>query len=524
MRRRTSRISRRFTAVVALVAVAAGTALASSPAARAAGAEGTALRWGPCPTGAPAPQQCATLRVPLDYRRPHRRTIAIEVSRVPAADPAQRRGVLMLNGGGPGSSLDVPTAFGSLLPASVRDRYDLVAFDPRGIGHSTPMSCGRDAGELVRDIQLGILSFPAENGSITPDVEFSRRMGRQCGIHSGDLLRYLSTANVARDMDRIRRSLGERTVSYYGISWGTYVGSVFRALFPRTVDRMVIDSSVDPNVRGYDDFRTFSAAFEDRWPDLAAFGAANAGVVGLGTTAREVRRNYLAMTAALDRRPVHLAETRAPINGNLIRLFTWQLSYSDASLIATAEAPVPPMAGLWRAAGNAAKGRMTTEDRAVLAGFPNDLVAGGILPDVPADNLFSVGWAFSCGDQAWPRRVRVYARNTAVDRRAFPLTAGAPANIAPCAAWPVRPAEPEVRVRPIGRRNVLILQNERDPATPLRTARGMRRAMGPDAVLVTVDAGGHGVLIHPDPNACAIGALAAYFTDGRLPARDETCT
>lgn len=522
-----SRRVRRLTLVAMAAVVGAGVAVTSFAPAEAgtsaAGRPASELQWGACPTGAPAPQQCTTLRVPLDYRRPHGRSISIEVSRIPAANPAKRKGVLMTNGGGPSASLDVPTAFGALLPAAVRDSYDLVAFDPRGIGYSTPMNCGRDADELVRDLQLGILSFPAADGSIGANVSFAKRMAKQCAANSGALLPHLTTANVARDMDQIRRALGERTVSYYGISWGTYVGSIYRALFPQTIDRMVIDSSVDPNERGYADFQAFSGAMEDRWPDLAAFGVANADTVHFGSTPRAVRKNYLALTAELDRHPVTLAETKAPVNGNLVRMFTWQLSYSDASLMATPQAPVPLMAQLWRAAGNAAAGRATAADRAVLAGLPNDLVAHGTLANVPQDNLFSAGWAYSCGDRAWPRDVKTYARNTAADRAAFPLTAGAPANIAPCAAWAARPIAPEPTVKPIGKRNVLILQNDRDPSTPLRSAKGMRRAMGSDAVLLTVDAGGHGVMIHPKPSACAVGAFESYLTAGTLPSSDIAC-
>jgi pimeloyl-ACP methyl ester carboxylesterase len=419
----------------------------------------------------------------------------------------------------PAPASTCPPALGGLLPAEVRDSYDLVAFDPRGIGYSTPISCGRGADELVRDLQYGILSLPAADGTIGANVAYAKRMAKQCAANSGPMLQHLTTANVARDMDRIRQALGERTVSYYGISWGTYVGAMYRALFPQTIDRMVIDSSVDPNERGYADFRAFSGAMKDRWPDLAAFGVANAGTVHLGTTGREVRKNYLALTAALDRKPVTLAETKAPINGNFVRMFTWQLSYSDASLMGSSA----PMAQLWRAAGNVAAGRPTDGDRAFLAGLANGLVAHGTLPNVPQDNLFSAGWAYSCGDQAWPRDVRRYARNVAADRTANPLMGGAPANIAPCSAWAVRPTAPEPEVKETGKRDVLILQNERDPSTPLRTAQGMRRAMGADSVLVTVDAGGHGVLVHPQPSACAIGALEAYLTVGELPAQDLAC-
>ena len=501
-----------LTSVAVTAALGAGAAVATGDR-----KQPPALEWGVCPTGAPAPQQCATMAVPLDYRTPGGRTIEIEVSRIPAAKPGSRKGVLFVNGGGPSSSLDVPTAVAGVLPPEVRDSYDLVAFDPRGIGHSTPMSCGRDADELVRDLQFGVLSFPGGDGSIDANVAYARRMAKQCLARSGDLLPHLTTANIARDMDSIRTALGERTVSYYGISWGTYLGAIYRELFPASVDRMVLDSSVDPNLRGYQDFRAFSAAMEDRWPDLARFAVADG--VGLGGTEREVRRNYLAMTAALDRRPVTLPGTPAPINGNLVRLFTWQLSYSDASMMGD----TPVMAQLWRAAANLAEGRATDADRAFFVGLTNDFVAKGTLPGVPQDNLFSAGWAISCADRAWPRDVATYARNVATDRARFPLTAGAPANIAPCSVWGVTPTGPEPKVEPIGRRNVLIVQNRRDPSTPLRTAQGMRRAMGSDASLVTVDAGGHGVLIHPTPNQCAIGTLETFLTEGELPRGDKPC-
>ncbi|MTD55459.1 alpha/beta fold hydrolase [Amycolatopsis sp. RM579] len=464
--------------------------------------------------------------MPLDYRAqaPESRNIKIEVSRIPAAKPERRKGVLMLNGGGPGASLDVPTMFGGLLSRQIRDSYDLVAFDPRGIGHSTPIDCGRQADEMIRDEQLEVLSFPTADGSIDANVAYSHRMADQCAALSGDLLPHLTTANIARDMDRIRATLGERTVSYYGISWGTYLGSIYRALFPQNVDRMVIDSSVDPNERGYEDFRLFSGAMEDRWPDLARFGVAQKDVVHLGDTEADVRRNYLAMTAELDRTPVTLPGTKARIDGNFIRLFTWQLSYNDHNLTATAGAPVSQLASLWRAGSNLAAHKATDEDRNYLTTVANDFINAGVLPGLPPDNLLSTGWAISCADKAWPRDVRTYAHNTAADRARFPLMAGAPANVAPCSFWSTQPRDAEPKVQSVGTRNVLILQNRRDPSTPLRAAQGMKKAMGSDAVLVEVDAGGHGVLVHPQPNSCAISAMNKYFMTGELPAGDLTCS
>ena len=214
-------------------AVGAGIAVTGLvPATAATTAQPATITWGACPpahegdTTRDPRQECGTLRVPLDYRAPRGRSIEVAVSRIRAADPAKRAGVLMLNGGGPGPSLDVPSVAAPYLPAEVRDRYDLVGFDPRGIAHSTPMSCGRDADELVRDEELLVLSFPAANGSIARNVDYSRRTAEKCAETSGDLLPCLSTVNIASDLDRIRGALGEWTVSYYGLCWGIYLGAV----------------------------------------------------------------------------------------------------------------------------------------------------------------------------------------------------------------------------------------------------------------------------------------------------------
>ena len=134
------RIAMKLTGIVSVAAFASVAFAAASSSAESTTPRTPGLVWGACPTGAPAPQQCAELTVPLDYRTPKSRNIKIEVSRIPAADPAKRKGVLMVNGGGPSSSLDVPTAFGPLLAQEIRDSYDVVAFDPRGILNPGRMS------------------------------------------------------------------------------------------------------------------------------------------------------------------------------------------------------------------------------------------------------------------------------------------------------------------------------------------------------------------------------------------------
>lgn len=482
---------RRLWFVGAAVIGVLATAVPAVPASAAATtAPSPAVTWGVCPgpdVGRDPRQQCATIAVPLDYRNPRGRTIDIAISRIPAA-AGQRRGILLTNPGGPGvPGLDLPSLLPLLFPAEVLNRYDVIGMDPRGVGASTPISCG-----ISSDTPLDLLlPYPAPDGSIARNVTFARSFAAGCAQHSGDLLPFITTANTARDMDLIRAALGERRLSFFGGSYGTYLGAVYATLFPRRTDRMVFDSAIDPRLvwRGF--YRSWSDATAVRFPDFTGWAAARDATYHLGTTGRAVARRYFDIAARLDRRPVTLADGTV-VNGNVFREYT--------RLQLTNDAYFPGLAAGWRyfATGE------------------------GIAPVIPrfSDNYVSVLNAIACNDTAWPRDPAVYARAVAIDRRLFPVTAGMPANIRPCAFWPHRPLEPPVRVTSRGPRNVLILQNTRDPSTSWRNALGLRLALGRRAALVTVNAGGH---IAVGRGTCADTAAATFLTTGRLPARDQVC-
>ncbi|WP_432826964.1 alpha/beta hydrolase [Dactylosporangium sp. CA-092794] len=142
----------------------------------------------------------------------------------------------------------------------------------------------------------------------------------------------------------------------------------------------------------------------------------------------------------------------------------------------------------------------------------------GVYPGVPPDNAIAAAYAVSCGDARWPHDVSTYARNVAADRKAYPLSAGAEANIWPCAFWPSAPAEPAVKITGGGPRNILLLQNERDPNTPIEGARDMRKALANRSVMVTITAGGHGVYFNGIP------AAQRPATPSSPPAPSQTTT
>jgi len=481
-----------------LVSVAAVTVLLTVPAPAApavAATPGATVTWGDCPTADPEvphdPRlRCAALRVPMDYRHPRGASITVTISRIATSVPGQRRGVLLSNPGGPGGSgLDMPGYLAAALPAEVLARYDLIGFDPRGVGTSTPISCGLAADTPIDDV----LGYPDPDGSIDRNVAFSRATARGCAARSGAVLPHISTANTARDMDRIRAALGEPRISYLGYSYGTYLGSVYASLFPGRTDRFVLDSAVDPARIWHGSWKLFGIGTELRFPDFAGWAAARDATYHLGATPAEVRRTYFRIAATLDAEPVVLPDL--VVNGNVFREITRSGLYDDRNF--------PSLAEIWQSlAGGAAP--------ALAAAAP-----------APPDNSYAVLYAIACNDVEWPRSVATYAREVAVHRAVWPLTAGWPANIWPCAFWQ-RPVEPPVRVTSAGPRNVLILQNLRDPATPWIGGLGLRRALGQRAAFVTVDAGGHGIYgIRSGP--CTDAITNAFLIDGVLPGRDRFC-
>ncbi|GII05225.1 hydrolase [Planobispora takensis] len=483
-----------------------------------AGAGGAAPVWGECPPGRPdiprdPRQRCATLRVPLDYRAPRGRSIEIAISRIGTAQPGSRRGILLSNPGGPGESgLDLPSRLAVVLPREVLDRYDLIGFDPRGVGHSTPVTCGLDP---VRQLTL-LLPYPAPDGGIERNIAFARDTAAACAEHSGDLLPFITTANTARDMDRIRAALGEPKLSYFGLSYGTYLGAVYISMFPGRADRILLDSAVDPGLVWRDMWRTWNEAVAVRLPDFLAFVAGRDAVYHLGATPDEVRRTFDRLIAALDRQPLPVPDGPV-LDGNALREITRSGLYFDGYF--------PLVAEVWQelaatvsgsAAGTAGTAILTRLDRLGSLGR-----GGGTgTAEVPADNSTAALYAVLCDDVAWPRSVAPYARQVAADRRAWPVTAGMPSNLWPCVAWPTRPVEPPVTVTGHGPRNVLILQNTRDPSTSLVSARGLRAALGRRAVMITVDQGGHGVT---GLGSCADEALSSFLATGALPERDRFC-
>ncbi|MER8184272.1 alpha/beta hydrolase [Kitasatospora sp. NPDC094015] len=488
------RIAHRAAALLAAAtAVTAAITAAITPVAEAAPRPAPPV-WTACAGGAAPEQQCTTIAVPLDHRDPDGPQLTLAVSRIPSSRPELRRGSLLLIPGGPGGTgLNTPSAVAGKLPKEVRERYDLIGFDPRGVGRSTPVDC-RLAHE---DLSMARLRpWPAADGSTTTNTATARRVAETCLRNGGPVLRSLSTANEARDIDRIRQALGERRISAWGTSYGTYAGAVYATMFPEHTDRFVLDSNDDPDPakvgRGW--LAAFGTGAEDRFPDFAAWAAAPGNPDRLAGTAAEVRPLFLDLAARLDREPLPWPGANpAVLDGNALRETMLESLYDDEKF--------PALAQL------------------MLAGLGSrPLPAVQSPPDAVLQNTVAVSVGVLCNDVAWPRPS---AAAVAAERAAHPLTAGMPVNVMPCAYWPA-PAEPPVRVTGGGPPNVLLIQNLRDPATPYQGALKLRHALGDRARMVTVDSGGHDAYL-ANGNACGDALVTTFLTTGHRPTTDTHC-
>ncbi|SEP49478.1 alpha/beta hydrolase [Amycolatopsis saalfeldensis] len=482
-------------AAMAVVSATAGVADAATA------ASGASVQWGACPADVTKPGlQCSTIEVPLDYRRPDGRKIEVAISRLASQNPAKRRGVLLVNQGGPGETglrwpadlRDGPGG-GAKLPQSVLDSYDIIGFDPRGVGHSTPVTCDLTQEQQVRG---NIPPYARDAADVVKQSEAAKAVARQCATSSSAwMLPYVTTANTARDMDQIREALGEPKISYDGYSYGTYLGAVYTTLFPQRSDRIILDSSLGPGGLDYDAMRLWGPGFQERFPDFAEYAAAQPGHP-LGTTPAQVTAKFNQLADLYDRHPV------PGLDGAAFRLVSFSLLYNNKAF--------PKMV-------NFLVGVDPSQPPAAAAKQSNDA------PAADNNNTISSFFYVTCGDSSWPTSLPGYQLNVAVDRARYPMFGAAGSNVGPCAYWPSKPVEPKVRITGDGPSNVLMMQNLRDPATPLAGALKTRAAFGNRARMVTVDGGGHGVYLVGQANTCASDAVTGYLANGRLPAHDEFC-
>ncbi|GAA0808032.1 hydrolase [Spirilliplanes yamanashiensis] len=477
------------------------------------------MSWSACRDGF----QCGTLSAPLDHDRPHGPAIGISVIRLPAGVPAQRIGSLMINPGGPGGSgVDVVRDVARLLPLELRARFDIVGFDPRGILRSTPLRCF-DTFDQALDV-LPPFPFPVTTAEENVQRAADDRLAAACARRGSPILAHMSTADAARDMDLLRRALGDPKLTYLGFSYGSMLGQTYANLFPGRVRALVVDGVLDPIAwttgRGAE-ARTvpFSTRLRSDQGAQATLGeffrlcdAARADCAFAG----RADRRYAALAQRLRRQPVTVTD---PETGETFR-FTYQdlIGISLGALYGPGSWPDFAMflRDLERQASATVVGRRLATVRAGLG-----LAAA---PPEPYPNVVEGFPGVACSDSVNPRSFHAYQRaaDTAERRygyfgrlwtwasgicRPWPRGAGQDRHLGP---WTARTSSP-----------VLIVGNHYDPATRYQGAVVASRLL-PNSRLLTYAGWGHTAFFSAG-NFCVDQHVTTYLVTTRLPARGTVC-
>jgi pimeloyl-ACP methyl ester carboxylesterase len=528
-------------AVVVALAVAVAcvaVVLVVRPASALGAAPVPALDWKPCTASGQEGFDCAKARVPLDHGKPRGRTIELAVIRHRASDPKDRIGALFFNPGGPGGAgtEDLPAFFGHF-PKEVRKHFDVISWDPRGVGESTAVQCF-DSKEAENSFFSGVPFgfFPVGDAQQRAWIRAYERFGRLCGRRNGDLLAHVSTVDTARDMDLLRRGVGAEKMNYLGISYGSFLGATYANLFPEEVRAMVLDGNMDPVAfTNAGRKRAFLSTSQRLRTDEAAAETLNSFLTLCGRASKErcafsaggaaaTRAKWNILLDRLRREPVTLEGER----------FTYAVLASSMNAWLTTTEPVGDFPGWTAAAG-------VLQDLWRLSGTgdamaPSDPAASAILTAAgsrPPDGRSSGGaaqpyegpeqqYAVECGESPNPTDPRIFV---ALDR----LTYARSGDIGrwwvwtdePCASWPARAAHRYAG--PWDRRTahpILVVNNTVDPETPYEDAVAMRRYLA-RARLLSVEGYGHSVLLNPSP--CAKKHESKYFLDGALPPPGTVC-
>jgi pimeloyl-ACP methyl ester carboxylesterase len=464
----------------------------SSPAARTtAPAQVSTLHWNAC-QGPGAGLLCASLAVPLDYAHPAGRKITLALLEVPATAPeASQQGDLLVNPGGPGhSGLAMAAGVAQSLSRSVASEYNIIGFDTRGVGSSVPaLRCDPSLYAGVRPDYI-----PANQQAEQVLISRAKTYAADCQRRFGWLLPFMTTENIARDMDAIRAALGQQKISYLAYSYGTYMGQVYATLFPHRVRRMVLDSTVDPRGVWYADNISQDYAFQGRLEAFFSWVAANPSVYGLGSTRAQVQQAFYRARARLATHPI-----RGP-GGPMIGPDEYDDTFLNGSYSDT----------YWPGLATALSDYLRTGATQPLAGQyqPQN------------ENEFAVYNAVECADVSWPR---TWARWNADTRRVYrtaPFQAWDNAWFnAACAFWPVRGAAQPLRIQGAGLPGILMIQGTLDAATPYAGAQVAHKLLPTARMVVVVGGGNHGQSLAQPPNTCVDGYLNRYLATGALPQR-----
>ncbi|MDQ3616660.1 MAG: alpha/beta hydrolase [Actinomycetota bacterium] len=442
---------------------------------------------------------CVRVKVPLDYAEPEAESISLSMLKVPAAHGLKRIGSLVVNPGGPGGSgVEYAAQASAYFGAEVLEVFDVVGFDPRGVGKSTPVQCLTDA---ALDEFVASDPDPDTVAERREADELLREFGEGCTQNSGDLAAHVSTVEAAKDIDIIRSVLGDKQLSYFGASYGTFLGATYAELFPSRVGRMVLDGAIDPALSIEERRLVQAEGFETA---LRAYvgNCVDAGDCFLGDSVDAGTQRIRAFLDEVEAEPIAASGPRSLEAGNAV-LGVWAPLYNKDYW--------PILDG---ALGSAFAGNGSS-----LLSLSDAYTSRGRMGYL--DNSLEALYAVTCLDQddtvpvgRAPNRVEVFEEVSPTFGAIFAY------GVSGCADWPLDSVEAPAEIDAEGAEPILVVGTTRDPATPVEWAEALAAQLD-SGVLVRRDGDGH--TGYNTGNECVDDVVESYLVSGKTPKAQVDC-
>jgi pimeloyl-ACP methyl ester carboxylesterase len=460
------------------------------------------IDWQRCPdASAPATAECALVTVPLDYDDPTGESIDLAVTRIPALDRVGRIGSVFVNPGGPGSSaVRQVWEYGEGYRRDFDDRFDIVGFDPRGVGRSEPLRCFASESDAIAFDELSPGIFPYEPAALADHFAHEQELATRCLDSNSTIVGHASTADVARDMDLLRDAVGDARLSYVGFSYGTFLGATYAHLFPDNIRVMVLDSALDPRNWSAGTFAQTDSAGEDLV--LAEFmrqcdAAAHCALAGPdGAQAR-----WLRLLDRVRQRPIELGPDSIVHYDSLVSHVSALLSDP----------------GTW---GDLAGFLDEIERATAAAAAPLRHSAAPRLPWPPeTNNSDDADLLVTCADTEFPDELTEWAEGDAVAAHNSLFGPSWWWRTAPCASWPAADDRYDGPWGVTTAAPILVVGTRFDPSTPISGAEGLVDVLG-GSRLLTWSGWGH---IAYGRDACIERHVRNYLLRVELPAAGTEC-
>ena len=453
------------------------------------------IEWNTCEGSTSTEVECGNIEVPFDYSDPDKGSFVLYVKKHNAANPADRVGSMMVNPGGPGfggSSLADDAEY--YFSQDLIDRFDIIAWDPRGTGESTPAVDCVD----TFDEYFGLDSPPETPEEKQALIDASQAFNDKCAENSGTILPYISTRASAQDINSLRLALGEEKVSFFGFSYGSELGTTWATMFPETVRAIVVDGAVDPNASSIQEGMNQAKGFEGQ---LATFLKQCSE-----RTTCEFHNNGDAEAAFdklvldIDAKPLEVSKDRTPVTQGVLFTAVAQAMYSDY---------------YWPQLSEALSAAQNGDGEGILQLYDDYYQRKA---DGTYGNELEAFLAISCLDDPGATSTKEVDSHIEDFIAAAPRLGGNFAYGYSCALWPVEQAT-KVSITGKGAGPIVVVGTTGDPATPLESTRKMAQGLE-QGILIVVDANQH---TGYGANNCVVKAVDDYLIKLTVPAKDLTC-